>query len=114
MEGIGWEGEERGYFVLSEFVMWLVTQFMTGHVNIEIKLPALKSGIADLAETYFSRSSISVFFVTCERSIDISIIVEISWDLSHLSKLVSEHATLCYDSICGLLDQSASGMKCEI
>ena len=94
--------------------MWHVTQFMTGHVNIEIKLPALRSGIAVLAETYFSRGSISVFLVTCECSIDISIIVEISWDLSQLSQLISEHATLCFDSICGLLDQSASGMKCEI
>lgn len=59
-------------------VMRLVTQFMTGHVNIEKKLPALRSDIAVLAETYFSRSSISVSLVTRECNIDISIIVEIS------------------------------------
>ena len=60
-------------------VMRLVTQFMTGHVNIEEKkLPALRSDIAVLAETYFSRSSISVSLVTRECNIDISIIVEIS------------------------------------
>ena len=59
-------------------VMRLVTQFMTGHVNIETKLPALRSDIAVLAETYFSRSSISVSLVTRECNIDISIIVEIS------------------------------------
>ena len=58
---------------------------MTGHVNIEKKLPALRSDIAVLAETYFSRSSISVSLVTRECNIDISIIVEISWDLSQLS-----------------------------
>ena len=59
-------------------VMRLVTQFMTGHVNIETKLPVLRSDIAVLAETYFSRSSISVSLVTRECNIDISIIVEIS------------------------------------
>ena len=43
-------------------------------------------------------------------NIVISIIVDISLDLSQLPKLCSEHVTPCYDSICGLLDQSASGI----